>query len=105
MNSHVKAVIGGTLVGLALVGFTATPSRAQTPPQSTMTHEQMHQMMDTMHGQGTSERMHQAMGADAERLMDQCVGMMNMMNGNMSGMMNGQNGESMQEMMRGMMGQ
>jgi hypothetical protein len=43
----------------------------------TMTHEQMHQMMDIMHGEDTSQRMHDAMGEDAERLMEQCVAMMN----------------------------
>ena len=53
-----------------------------------MTHEQMHQMMDAMHGAGTSDRMHEAMGEDAEMVMDQCVGMMNMM-GPMMGMMQG----------------
>ena len=67
-------------------------------PQSeaAMSHEQMHQMMDAMHGEGASERMHQAMGEDGERMMDQCVAMMNMMN--MSG------DEAMPDMMRRMMG-
>ena len=109
-KTRVKAAIGGAIVGLALLLFAARPSFAQppTPGPGTMTHEQMHTMMDAMHGAGTSQRMHEAMGADAEKLMDQCVSMMGMMqsmqgmmgDGNMSGMMNGQ---SMQDMMQDMM--
>ena len=56
----------------------------------------MHQMMDARHGEGASERMHEAMGEDTERMMDQCVAMMNMMS-------SGGN-ESMSDMMRRMMG-
>ena len=66
-------------------------------------HLQMHEMMDVVHGSGTSQRMYRAMGLDAEKMMDQCAAMLNMMDG-MSGM------SSMQGMMgagdtRGMMGQ
>ena len=69
----------------------------------TGSHPQRHEMMDVVHGPGTSQRMYQAMGPDAEKMMDQCAAMMNMMDG-MSGM------SSMQGMMgtgdmRGMMGQ
>lgn len=96
------------VTGLALIAFTAGTLVAQTPspPSQTalaMTHEQMHQMMDAMHGEGTSQRMHEAMGEDAERMMDQCVAMMSMMS-MMQGMMGGQNGQSMPDMMRRMMG-
>lgn len=107
ITSRGKAAIGGAVVGLALLAFTANPTAAQTPPPQggTPTHEQMDQMMDAMHGAGTSQRMHEAMGPNGEQLMDQCVSMMGMMNGNMSGMMNGQNGQSMQDMMRGLTGQ
>lgn len=61
-----------------------------------LTHEDMHRMMDAMHGEGTSERMHNAMGADAERLMAQCASMMTMMQ-QMQGMM----GDSESGSMRG----
>ena len=115
MKTRVKAAIGGAIVGLALLLVAAQPSFAQppTPERGTMTHEQMHTMMDAMHGAGTSQRMHEAMGADAEKIMDQCVSMMGMMenmqgmmDGNMSGMMID---PSMQDMMKnggmsGMMG-
>ena len=107
MKMRVKAAIGGAIVGLALLLFAARPSFAQppSPGRGTPTHEQMHSMMDAMHGEGASRRMHEAMGEDGEKLMDQCVSMMGMMNGNMSGMMGDQRGQSMQDMMRGMMGQ
>jgi len=52
---------------------------AEHDPDAATTHQQMHQMMDAMHGEGASERMHQAMGEDGERMMDQCMAMMNMM--------------------------
>jgi len=39
-------------------------------------HEQMHRMMDAMHGEGTSQLMHEAMGEDGEKVMDQCEAMM-----------------------------
>ena len=115
-----KLFITGSLAGLALVvGLLVTlivlmvsrPIFAETPvptpsgstAQAIPTHEQMHQMMDAMHGEGTNQRMHEAMGPDAEKMMDQCAAMMNMMDG-MSGM------SSLQGMMgaegtRGMMGQ
>ena len=91
------------------------PMPAEQQSEAATTHEQMHQMMDAMHGEGASERMHQAMGEDGERMMDQCVAMMNMMNmmSPMRGMMGdeampGMMGEprrgSMSDMMRRMMG-
>lgn len=112
------ALIGAVVGGLAVLVLTAGPLFAQTPPPpagppsgTPPTHEQMHQMMDAMHGEGTSERMHAAMGPEAEQLMDQCLAMMammqnmqGMMGGSMSGMMEDQDGQSMQEMMNGMMG-
>ncbi len=106
------AAFAGAIVGIVLLALTSVPSFAQTssPRGSVPTHEQMHQMMDAMHGEGTSREMHEAMGEDGEKLMDQCVSMMGMMqnmqgmmNGDMSGMMGGQNGQSMQDMMRNMM--
>lgn len=120
MNRRFIPLIGATLVGLGLLGLTTTQLFAQTPTPNPAppNHEQMHQMMDTAHGPGTSERMHaamaQAMGVSAEQveqLMDQCVGMMGMMQNmqgmmgsGMSGMMGGQNNQPMPDMMRSMMG-
>lgn len=120
MTSRRKAAFGGALVGLGLLAVTAIPSFAQenpAPAGGVPTHEQMHEMMDGMHGAGTTERMHEMMGnGDAQRgeqLMEQCASMMGMMQnmggmmggaGGMSGMMGGQNGQSMPDMMRGMMG-
>lgn len=120
MNTRIKVATGGVLLGLsllALVGLARTTGVlfAQAPPPApTMpagqpfTHEQMHQMMDAMFGEGASARMHEAMGADAEQLMDQCVAMMNMMQGmmggGMSGMMGNGTGQSPQGMIGGMMG-
>ncbi len=111
--------VGG--IGITLAGSAGAPP---TPGQgyggmmggfasgATITHEQMDQMMETMHGEGTSQRMHEAMGPDAEKLMDQCVtamGTMQNMQGMMgsgatSGMMGGQNGQSMSDLMNRIMG-
>jgi hypothetical protein len=66
----------------------------------------MHRMMDGVHGEGASQRMHEAMGPNAEEMMDRCAAMMAMMNemqsmmpGSGPGMMGGQNGDSMRRMM------
>ncbi|MGH2588605.1 MAG: hypothetical protein ACRDJE_27085 [Dehalococcoidia bacterium] len=107
MSKRLIAAIGGILAGLTLAALTAGTLLAQRPPSSPgpatapPSHEQMHQMIDAMHGAGTSERMHEALGADADRLIDQCVAMMAMM-----AMMQGMGGMSMppMESMGGMMG-
>jgi hypothetical protein len=99
--------------GLLMLALTVGVVSAQgpTPPMPTMpmpeqqseggvTHEQMHQMMDAMHGEGMSDRMHETMGEDAERMMDQCIAMMNMMT-----MMNsGGESDFIPDMMRRMLG-
>ncbi|MBI3969313.1 MAG: hypothetical protein HY329_27025 [Chloroflexi bacterium] len=112
-----KRLLGGSVVGVALVALTASPLFAQTPipnpfapappnppAAAAPTHEQMHQMMDARHGAGASQRMHDAMGPDREELMDQCVSMMGLMGGGTAGMMGGQNGQSRPDMMSRMMG-
>ena len=86
MKTFNRSVVGAGFVGLALLAATSTPLFAQTHPTTpgedgAHGHEQMHQMMDAMHGEGTSERMHQAMGPEGERMMNQCAGMMGMMQG------------------------
>lgn len=90
--------------GLAGVLFFA-PVVTATGHQPPVTHEQMHQMMDAVHGAGASQRMHEAMGPEAEQLMDQCVAMMGMMQGmaNTGQMMSGSAGQ-MEGMMGGMQG-
>lgn len=121
MNTRAKATVGGIVVVLVLLSLTAGLLFAQTPPPMptptvtatpgpAVTHEQIHQMMDAMHGAGASQRMHEAMGPDAEKMMDQCVAMMNMMQtmsgmmGSMAGMMGSQHSRSMQDIMDRMMG-
>ncbi len=108
MQRRYVLLLGSVAAVLAAVTFTAGVLVAQTPspaPGATtgapVTHEQMHQMMDAMHGEGFSERMHEAMPG-SEELMEQCVGMMNMM-GHMHGMMGGQRADPMPGM-GGMMG-
>lgn len=112
MKSRSTAVLAGAVAGLALLALTTQPLFAQqtpTPaPGQAPTHEQMDQAMDAAHGEGTSQRMHEAMGqGDAqkgEQLMQQCVDMMGMMQ-NMQGMMGsggmmvGPNGQSIPSMM------
>lgn len=100
---------------LLALGFTtgllfAQSAQPVSPPPisgSAFTHDQMHEMMDAIHGEGASDRMHEAMGADGEAMMDQCAAMMVMMmnmQGMMGGMMAGPNGTSMSDMMKRMMG-
>jgi hypothetical protein len=82
VNNIGKAGLLTIVLGIVLFALGASPLFAQNggaAQNGTMTHEQMHQMMDAMHGEGTSDRMHDAMGADVDRIMDQCVAMMNMM--------------------------
>jgi hypothetical protein len=109
MNVLGKANIGGAALSLALFAVVASPSFAQTPPPSggTPTHEQVHQMLDDMHGAGTSQRMHEVMGPDADRMIDQLVAMQDMMqqmhammgDGGMAAMPDDQR-QMMQDMMR-----
>ena len=124
MSSYIKGVAvgglaGGLVVGLALLvvgngllsGRDSIPAMAfTTTSQEQSSHEDMHRMMDAVHGDGTSQRMHETMGPDAEEMMDQCAAMMAMMQemqstmpGNGPGMMGGRNGDSMRDMMRRMM--
>ena len=78
-------VIAALAIGLAAGVFVTQPARAQFPPPPAMmqgeplTHDEMHQMMDAMHGAGTSERLHAALGEDTDRMMEQCQMMMAMM--------------------------
>ncbi len=83
MKTFSRSIVGAGLVGLALLAATSSSLFAQADPEapSAPAHDQMHQMMDAMHGEGASEQMHQAMDPDAERMMDQCAGMMGMMQG------------------------
>lgn len=97
----VSLVMLAQTVGLVFAQGPMPPMPTEQQSEAATTHEQMHQMMDAMHGEGASERMHQAMGEDGERMMDQCVAMMNMMNMmNMLNMM----GDDVPDMMRRMMG-
>lgn len=125
MTTRAKLAAGGAVAGLVLLALaglarttdalfaqasppTPTPTMIPRPgPGAPLTHELMHQTMDAMHGEGTSQRLHEAMGVEAERLIDQCVAMMNMMQGitgGTPGVMGEQHRQSMQEMMERMMG-
>ena len=91
MKRLTRSAAGAAVIGLALLGATTSPLFAQTEPTPTgsptpseapsQARERMIQMMDAMHGEGASERMRQAMGPDADRMIDQCAGMMGMMQG------------------------
>jgi predicted lipid-binding transport protein (Tim44 family) len=121
MNGYMKTaavggLAGGLVVGLAflVVGIGALSGRDYTPAlafttasQKQPSHGDMHRMMDAVHGEGTSQRMHEAMEPNAEEMMDQCAATMpmmgemhNMMAGAGPGMMGGQNVYSMRDMMR-----
>lgn len=95
MRNHTRVAVAGLMAGALALGLTAGVLLAQPSPSQpgmplppagqSISHEQMHQMMDMMHGPGTSERMHALMGEESERLMEQCAAMMVMMR--MPGMM------------------
>lgn len=78
------------LTALSLAGLVvaSAPAGAQEEGERGERHRGMHEMMDTMHGPGTSDRMHEMPGA--EEMMDGCAGMMGgMMGGSGGGMMGG----------------
>lgn len=93
-----KAALAGTVFGFAMLGMTAGAAYAEQEPTATpggtSVHEQMHRMMDGVHGSGTSQRIHDQIGSDAEKLMDQCTSAMGT-GQNGQGMMGGQNGQGM----------
>ena len=97
-----QGVVGAALVAVGLFGFSALWPDAATAQSADRTdgHENMHEMMDAMHGEGTADRMHKTEGA--EEMMDQCTSMMAMMkNMGMSedGMMDGRGMSSHGDMM------
>lgn len=89
ITDRAKVALAGAATGLALLAVTsgsalaaggAAPESAGAASQ-TQGHGQMHQMMNGMHGEGASQKMHEAMGPRAEKMMDQCAsGMDNMEN-------------------------
>lgn len=96
ITARAKVALAGAATGLALLVVTsgsalasggAAPESAGSASQ-TQGHGQMHQMMNSVHGEGTSQRMHEAMGPQAEKMMDQCASGMGNMD-NMQGMMGG----------------
>lgn len=117
------ALLGGALGVLLVLAFATGTSRAQNPPappapmaESPLMNEQMHQMMDIMRGDGTSQREHEALGNDAGGMVEQCMAMMQSMGMDMAAMMQQMGGmmggmtapalvqEQVQEVMDGIMG-
>lgn len=80
-----QGLAGVALVAVGLSGLSWTWQAAPVFAQSSNrdSHATMHEMMDAMHGEGTTARMHKVEGA--EEMMDTCASMMDMMSG-MSGM-------------------
>ena len=86
MKFPTGTAIGGTVAGLALLALMVSPSFAQAPPAAPGSmpgagpaHGQMHQTLDALQEPGTSQRMHAAMGPDADPLTDQVGAMRQMM--------------------------
>lgn len=119
LDKRACAVVTVSLLMLALTAGVVSAQGPMPPPmpaerqsEAATTPEQMHQMMDAMHGEGTRQRMHEAMGDDAERMMAQCSVMMSMMGGMrgmmgddaMPGMMSEPGRDSMSDMTQRMMG-
>jgi hypothetical protein len=99
ITNRAKVALAGAATGLALLAFTSGSALASggAPPESagaaaqSQGHGQMHGMMNSMHGEGASQKMHEAMGPQAEKMMDRCASGMDNMGGmgNMQGMMGG----------------
>ncbi len=111
-KTRLPLALAAAMASLVVIAFTAGSLLAQTPaPPGGLTHDQMHGMMDAMHGAGTSQRLHEAMGPDGEQMMDQCAAMMSMMSmmahrpgmmmgsGGIPGMMGRQDTSSMEQML------
>lgn len=104
ITNRARVALAGAATGLALLVFTsgsalagggaaegAAPGGAGAAAQS-QGHGQMHQMMNSMHGEGASQKMHEAMGPQAEKMMEKCAsgmegteGSQGMMDGGMQG--------------------
>jgi hypothetical protein len=99
ITNRAKVALAGAATGLALLAFTSgsalasggAPSESAGAAAHSQGHGQMHQMMNSMHGEGASQKMHEAMGPQAEKMMDRCASGMENMDGmgNMQGMMGG----------------
>lgn len=105
MSRRGKVAIGGAVIGLALLALTSSPVLATGTALAASSHggtggnaihEQMHRMMDAVHGEGASQRMHEAMGPNSERMMEECAStmasMQNIEGMSGSGMMSNQDG-------------
>lgn len=104
--NRAKVALAGAAIGLALLvasgsAFAGGDAAGGTAPEASgaatqsQGHGQMHQMMNSMHGEGASQKMHEAMGPRAEKMMDQCSSMMGDSQNmgdmrNMQGMMGGE---------------
>lgn len=106
MTRMMTLTIGGLVAVALATGLTtgvlltpplrAHPASPPTPMSGQpLTHDEMHRMIDAMHGEGASERMHEAMPG-SEEMMDQCAAMM--------AMMGHQQNQSMPDMMQRMIG-
>jgi hypothetical protein len=94
-------VVAGSDAVTRLTGAAAAlPVGQQTQektPQPGQTHQRMHEMMDSMMGEGSSDRMHQSMPG-SEEMMEQCAKHMEGMGGSgMEGMMGMMMNGSMQQ--------
>ncbi len=89
--NRTKASIGAAFLAIGITGlaFTFAAPATATAESDGDSHDVMHQMMDAMHGAGTSQRMHAV--ERAEEMMDDCAGMIENMSshGGMGGGMMG----------------
>ena len=80
-----QAAAGAALLVLGLMGLALTTAGTATAQQDgNQRHEEMHRMMDGVHGDGTADRMHAEGG---EQMMEDCTSM-----GSMGSMMRGGRG-------------
>lgn len=99
MTTRIKLTVGAGLLALGVLAGATVPALAESaqpnPSVSAVagpTHQQMDQMMDAVHGAGTSRRMQETLGPDAEKIMDGTKATL----GQMQTMMSGANAQAMQ---------
>ena len=93
MTRRVRATLWAVLLTIGLAGVLSLGALSASAEQRSTedSHAVMHEMMDAVHGRGTSQRMHRVEGG--EEMMQQCSDMMSGM-GRMDG-------DMMDEMMPG----
>ncbi|MGH2750445.1 MAG: hypothetical protein ACRDK3_06175 [Actinomycetota bacterium] len=84
MTRRTQAILGVLLVLVGIIGVLAVGGLSAAAGERSPARDQaaMHEMVDAVHGPGTSARMHRVKGV--EEMMGRCAAMMRMMDGGMT---------------------